>query len=94
MKHEVVFDKNAATWSKEKSWNTYYLTNTQNYIKDQLRYRGYIYLNQIYEHLGLHWDISNDNPCILFDPYKELVFSNESLEGSNFKITMSHDYRH
>jgi hypothetical protein len=35
-------------------------------INDTIRYRGYIYLNQIYELIGHPWNPNDENPCIKF----------------------------
>ncbi len=46
------------------------LRQETDYLKSTLRYRGYLYLNQIYESLGIKWFNFNNNHWIAFDEEK------------------------
>ena len=39
----------------------------ENYLNDRLKYNGYLYLNQVYEQLGLRWDPARDNQCYIYE---------------------------
>jgi len=49
-----------------------------------LKNRGYIYLNQIYELLGVKWDVEWENLCTLYNPDKPTEFgiAHEHEDGS------------
>ena len=47
-----VYDSSCKEWSKEREFNVLYLRAQQNYFNDILRYRGYVFLRDIYECLG------------------------------------------
>lgn len=38
-------------------------------LNDRLKYRGYLYLNQIYENFGVKWDPKKENTCWTNDQY-------------------------
>lgn len=59
------FDKNSQFWSKNRNENCAFLRATEYAINNRFRYAGYIYLNDIYELLGVKWDPKRENPCFL-----------------------------
>lgn len=63
----VRFDSNSHYWENESGVNHLFLQITENTINDRIRYNGYIYLNQIFELLGIRWDPNDENPCIRND---------------------------
>lgn len=96
MKHVINFS--ASTSYKfdvdEDLANAHYLESTKDFIMDVYRCRGYIYLNQIYENLGVSWNPENDNllfryiddgvmPYWTFDIYIEEL---KDEPGYNFVI--------
>lgn len=60
----IYVDKNCHWWNNDQKCNEYFINYQIDYIMDLIRYRGYIYLNQIYEILDVKWDPKCDNPCI------------------------------
>lgn len=48
-----VFDSSCTSWEKDRCWNMFYLKAAQNYFNDVLKARGYVFLRDIYEHLGI-----------------------------------------
>lgn len=54
--------------------NSCMLKSFENYINDILQYRGYIYLNQIYEILGIDWDVANENHCFIYENESTIDF--------------------
>ena len=70
----VEFGKESALWSTDRAYNMAFLKHMEVYMNDLIRYRGYIYLNQIYEMLGIGWDPKNENPCIENDHWGRKVF--------------------
>lgn len=47
------FDEHAKSWSREWGYNQIFLRCQQNYANDLLRARGHVFLNEIYDMLGL-----------------------------------------
>jgi hypothetical protein len=40
-------------WSKSPELNKYFLLQQQNYANEKLKHRGYLFLNEVYDMLGL-----------------------------------------
>lgn len=57
----LIFDKNSAEWHSDEGLNLAFLYSSEVYLNELINARGYLYLNQIYEHLGIKWDTQNKN---------------------------------
>lgn len=64
---QVRFDEMSEHWDRNQGVSFWFLRNTETYINDLIRHRGYVYLNQIYEMLGIGWNPDEENPCIKND---------------------------
>lgn len=60
----VYFDKSSIHWDDNNEVNQYFLNHQMDYIRDLVKYRGYVYLNQIHEILGVEWEPKYENHCI------------------------------
>lgn len=47
------FDDTSANWSKTPEYNLMFLMSQQKYANDRLRAHGFVFLNEVYESLGL-----------------------------------------
>ncbi len=47
------FDSSCTSWEENREWNRMYLKATENYFNDILKNRGYVFLRDIYEYLGI-----------------------------------------
>lgn len=57
MQITIRFDKDSSKWvDKNFEFNRLFVKTQHEYIKDLSKHQGYIYLNTIYELLGLRWD--------------------------------------
>ena len=52
-KYGKIFDKNSPLWSEDQESNDLYLRSTQMYFTDLLKVRGYVFLRDVYEMLGI-----------------------------------------
>lgn len=59
----ITIDPTCACWIPNTDILHRHLEVAVNHIADTLRYRGYIYLNQIYEKFGAPWNPDWDNVC-------------------------------
>jgi len=65
------FDVGCTGWEKDSEYNLMFLRAEQNYANDRLKARGYLFLNEVYERLGIPptkagqvvgWVYNPDNP--------------------------------
>lgn len=47
------FDLHSSSWNKEPEYNLYFLKAQQNYANDLLQGRGHVFLNDVYDQLGI-----------------------------------------
>ena len=52
-KYARIFDENNVNWSKDQKANLMFLKCQQTYATDLLRKKGTVFLNEVYEMLGL-----------------------------------------
>lgn len=65
------FDETCLGWEKDAEYNLAFLTQSQNYFNNVLQEKGYVYLNDVYKHLGIPdtkigqvvgWVYNEENP--------------------------------
>lgn len=47
------FDENSNGWDRSREGNIYFLKLTQDYLNDLLKHRGHLFLNEVYDMLGV-----------------------------------------
>ena len=81
------FDESCAGWSKDPEQNLFFLKRQQDYANDLLKAKGYLFLNDVYEMIGIQrtkagqcvgWIYDENNPIGdnvvdfgIYDTYKE-----------------------
>jgi len=51
--YSVFFDERSSSWSRSPGYNQIFLQAQQNYMNDLLNSRGHVFLNEVYDALGL-----------------------------------------
>lgn len=59
----ITFDRRSNLWTTDQNFNSMTLLRMEQIINDIIRRKGYVYLNQIYEWLGVEWNPLYENPC-------------------------------
>ena len=49
----AIFDDQAQNWSQDLDINMLFLRGVENYMNDCLKVRGHVFLNEVYDELGL-----------------------------------------
>lgn len=80
---ELSFDENSMYWMEDHEYNKIFIDKTEKEINEFIESKGYIYLNQIYELLGIPWDPEKEN--ILFKKSLEFFHKAHSSVSINFK---------
>ena len=47
------FDENSASWDKQRDMNVSFRNSMQDYFNDLLRFRGHLFLNEVYDRLDI-----------------------------------------
>ena len=47
------FDENSAGWDRSREGNIYFLKLTQDHCNDLLKFRGHLFLNEVYDQLDI-----------------------------------------
>lgn len=86
---EIAFDKQSYYWEKDFEYNLVFVKSKYMYLTDLYRAMRYIYLNRIYEELGLAWNPHNENKCWIYERDGELeiaITSNKKLNEISFAM--------
>ena len=51
--YSKVFDDTNPNWSKTPEYNRFFLSTAEKYWNDRLNYVGYVFLNEVYDHIGI-----------------------------------------
>jgi len=79
------FDSSSNAWEENAEYNLMFLKAEQNYANDRLKARGYLFLNEVYERLGIPptkagqivgWIYDRDNPNHYGDNYVDFGLYN------------------
>lgn len=70
------FDDGCTGWEKNSEYNLMFLRAEQNYANDRLKARGYLYLNEVYERLGI--------PCTKAGQIVGWVYNPDKPNGDNY----------
>ena len=65
--HARYFDSLSKNWEKDSVYNLQFLRTVQDIANDRLVTRGYLYLNEVYEMLGLPWSDAGQQVGWVYD---------------------------
>jgi hypothetical protein len=68
-----VFDIRSKNWSINPEHNKIFIQIQQQYLNDRLKARGYIFLNEVYEALGMERSAQGQLVGWFREPYSELI---------------------
>lgn len=67
--YTITFNSKTSPYAtKDAKYNRMFVRQQEQFINDMLKVRGYIYLNTIYELLGIKWDIEWENIYLQYEP--------------------------
>lgn len=71
-KYAVIFDEYCKGWRKDAEMNKYYLLQQQNFANEKLQAQGYLFLNNVYDLLGI--DRTKEGQVVgwIYDPHDPL----------------------
>lgn len=86
----IMFDENSSNWIETHfEYNKMFVKAQQMYITDRYKNQGYMYLNMIYELLGLKWNPYKENVCWVYERDGELetyILTDDSHNKIGFDI--------
>ena len=76
----IIFDENCVGWTGDPDFDRMLLDHQIVYLRDLCRFKGYLYLDKVYNAFGVAWNPDDENIC-----YRE------SKGGINFKVEPIND---
>ena len=83
------FDENSRAWTKDPVYNQMFLKTQEAYADDLLRAKGYLFLNEVYDMLGIPrtktgqcvgWAFENSDKHVTFGLNEVIDFSKVMIE--------------
>lgn len=89
MKYKVIFDSNSPAWERSRELNLMFMKQQTLYWTTMLQKRGYVYLNQLYESIGVEWSPENENTCFKIGEYSSVTFSIRRLHDETYGVSIN-----
>ncbi len=86
----IYFNDQNVHWCNDYEANKYFIKANINYLRDFITYKGYIYLNKIYEIFGGVWDPHEPNVALIFNENEPLI-TYTHLKGADFRISVYYE---
>lgn len=84
-----IFDDGLPGWSKDSEYNLMYLKNQEQYANDKLKAEGHLFLNDVYEMLGLPKSKAGQTVGWIYD--EDNPIGDNFVSFGIFKIPNNHD---
>lgn len=85
MDHQIIFDASSAYWSRDPS-NYFYLKETVEYFYYRFHSRGYLYLSEVYDALGVRWNPYDENKCWIDGEGYDIEASIAEISDNAFEV--------
>lgn len=86
------FDDTCICWTKNPELNIYFLKNMQDYVNDLLQRNGYLFLNRVYDILGIAPTKAGQIVGWIYAPGKMIDFGMTREDGtSNYILNFNVD---
>ena len=83
----IEFNRDALAWTNKDDVNKHFLKTMFTFFKDKIEHFGYLYLNDIYETLGVCWNPNEGNLCFRKEHNLEFeVVQLGAIEDLNYLI--------
>lgn len=83
----IMFDEKCSHWSDNYYLNMAFIESNTKWLYDIFNYKGYIYLDRIYEIFGAEWNPDEPNGCIRYG-VNQFVLSWTNLGHNKFEINI------
>lgn len=91
-KYSKRFDDTCICWTKDPELNIYFLKNRQDYVNDLLQCNGYLFLNRVYDILGIAPTKAGQVVGWIYAPGKMIDFGISKEDGtSNYILNFNVD---
>lgn len=84
----IIFDESCVSWTGDPDFDRMLLDSQIDYLKDLCRFKGYLYLDKVYDTFGVAWNPDDDNVC-----YRQnnggIDFEVEPINDGKFLIHIS-----
>ena len=87
MMKTIIFDNGSFKWEDDYETNWCTIKSTTRLLYRSFDVRGYMYLNDIYEHFGIAWDPHEHNECFIKGS-NSFILSWEHLKDNAFEINI------
>jgi hypothetical protein len=87
----VTFDDQAQHWSQDLEINMLFLRGVENYMNDCLKDRGHVFLNEVYDELGMPRTSKGQLVGWLHTKGNGILFKVEHSEDNAFTLTFNVD---
>ena len=71
----IQIDRDMFCWAYNTTQIDVFIRTIESWINEKIRYRGYVYLNQIYESLHAPWNPQKENPVLTTGPIQLTIRS-------------------
>ena len=82
----ITFDRKSNLWSTDQCFNITTLLRMEQIVNDIIGRKGYVYLNQLYEWLGIEWNPTHENVCFIKDKSRLRYIEFETFNKSDGSI--------
>lgn len=85
----IKFDNECINWVENGIFNKAFIWQQISYIRDRIRLKGYIYLNEIYDIFGAKWDPHDSNYCLIYgENCNDFICSVIQLNDTDYTISI------